>query len=1292
MKHTRNWGKLRTLLWMFVLILTVTIHQKVPVMAAEDGFDAVIKTDKTAYQSEEEIKVTISLSNSNAYELSEIKLDWKLPKRMTVIKESSLPGTVSLQAMEESTQEFLAQGYPLYKIYRVQKEVKVPWVLIGCILFAACIAAVGYVLIKTKKGKKTAALVLCITLGASSMPAKQADAKQLTKTRWVETTITVDGSERTIGCSITYPYYEVKENEITIHTDDFSYDSSSDSYVLMDQLEKVTGTLNNSHLVKETSYQITDSKETVLKQGSFAIAEEFAIGDIGFVVGLNHLTVTVTYQDQDVKSQTINVLNFNESNTEKLDIDRSDSDQDGVINYLEEFYGTDKNQADTDQDGLTDYQEIAILGTDPLNKDSNGDGITDDQEDADNDGVINVREFELGTNPICSDSDYDGLSDLKEIELGTNPLSEDTDKDTLSDGYEVDHGMNPLVFDDVSQTVTKNFTKEELGVEDASIGFSMEINAPQTALQTLEVVTAEDIMLNASIPGYIGEAFEITMDGSFESAAVTMTFDESLLSEEGFYPAIYYYNEDAKLLKEVAVQTVTGNQVTAHLEHFSKYILLNKTAFDQVWDTEIISTSMELGATMDIVFTLDFSASMSDNDPDNIRKTLTGEFIDRLNSSDRAAVVTFLKDADALNNGAFAVDKDDKQALKASILAKANDDGWNVNSGTDGSIGIHTALDLLSASNASLKYILFLSDGEDNGFSYSYDDLIASAKQTGVIIYTVGLGNSVNESTLRMIAESTGGKYFFAEYADNLMDSFDLVQEDTIDTIADANNDGISDYFTQLICEGKLVTGTGTKLFDDATFEQIQANADYDGDGLLNGEEVEIGTSGSKIYLMMHSDPTTSYTDQDIYSDYEEVKEFGSDPLRSNINFAKDDVNYLIADDNFVSNKYKKCYEDNILEQGSVWIGNHIFGSNYDTVYLYKVSLIQYFTNLNEQSKEANAIMEFGEEMLDVLGKMKSSAEYSASIAKNVGSSSKDLLDNLIQQIDTAQKELNSMTVHGYDPSICTRERFYELYDASVKQYTDAMEQIPDLKKNIEITTKIKKVGDVAEKVGVVLDLIDVGVTAYDFFTTYSQYVADMDTIADSCYLLEEIRDNTTDDKLKAACTEILNAMKEESDRNLAALKDGISTIGGSAMRLAVTTGAVAIPVVGPYIAAVIAVLDLGDFMLNISDVAKECSYLYSISASATITAQQFNRKMSAGSNADHYIAIYQGQSDSAKRYLDLSVLRKTCEEQMESANEANSFLIEWLFTKFMYNEDDIQSNLDKLDNLTLKYVIPIVE
>jgi hypothetical protein len=112
-----------------------------------------------------------------------------------------------------------------------------------------------------------------------------------------------------------------------------------------------------------------------------------------------------------------------------------DTDDDGVINEKEQQYGTDPLDADTDGDGLSDGREVEI-GTDPTQSDTDGDSISD------------RKEIEIGTDPLNPDTDDDGLTDTVEVWRDeTDPLDADSDKDGLSDGREVEIGTDPTKYD-----------------------------------------------------------------------------------------------------------------------------------------------------------------------------------------------------------------------------------------------------------------------------------------------------------------------------------------------------------------------------------------------------------------------------------------------------------------------------------------------------------------------------------------------------------------------------------------------------------------------------------------------------------------------------------------------------------------------------------------------------------------------------------------------------------------------------------------------------------------------------
>lgn len=95
---------------------------------------------------------------------------------------------------------------------------------------------------------------------------------------------------------------------------------------------------------------------------------------------------------------------------------------------------------DTDADELPDGWELEHAG--------NLTTLTGRSQDADNDGLSNELEYANGTEPTVADTDGDGLSDGDEVNVyGTNPLTNDTDSDEMPDAWEVAHGLQPLTAD-----------------------------------------------------------------------------------------------------------------------------------------------------------------------------------------------------------------------------------------------------------------------------------------------------------------------------------------------------------------------------------------------------------------------------------------------------------------------------------------------------------------------------------------------------------------------------------------------------------------------------------------------------------------------------------------------------------------------------------------------------------------------------------------------------------------------------------------------------------------------------
>ncbi|MCP4090463.1 MAG: CRTAC1 family protein [Gammaproteobacteria bacterium] len=113
-----------------------------------------------------------------------------------------------------------------------------------------------------------------------------------------------------------------------------------------------------------------------------------------------------------------------------------DADGDGLSYEREIEYRSDPNNPDTDGDRLLDGEEVDVYGTDPRKSNTDRDRIND-----------YVEIMFKGTDPLNPDTDADGLTDGEEASssgLGTDPLNPDTDAGGINDGDEIDNGTDPL--------------------------------------------------------------------------------------------------------------------------------------------------------------------------------------------------------------------------------------------------------------------------------------------------------------------------------------------------------------------------------------------------------------------------------------------------------------------------------------------------------------------------------------------------------------------------------------------------------------------------------------------------------------------------------------------------------------------------------------------------------------------------------------------------------------------------------------------------------------------------------
>ncbi|WP_108667151.1 tandem-95 repeat protein [Euzebya rosea] len=222
------------------------------------------------------------------------------------------------------------------------------------------------------------------------------------------------------------------------------------------------------------------------------------------------------------------------------------------------------------------------------------------------------------------------------------------------------------------------------------------------------------------------------------------------------------------------------------------------------------------GGAADFAFVIDTSGSMSSNDPQRIRVTASQNFVDAFIDGDQGAAVRFSSSASLLQ--ALTADRDlVKQRLTSAGAASG---------GTNIGAGVQTGLNALAATPDPDRpqYLILLTDGQG---SYS-NGLTQRAIDEGVVIYAVGLGRGHNAGFLRGVAEPTGGRYVYAEAAQDLITAFADIREETNDDLCPAPTVDAGGPYT--VDEGAALTllATGT-VAPDA--QPAIHDWDLDGDG-----------------------------------------------------------------------------------------------------------------------------------------------------------------------------------------------------------------------------------------------------------------------------------------------------------------------------------------------------------------------------------------------------------------------------------------------------------------------------
>lgn len=417
-------------------------------------------------------------------------------------------------------------------------------------------------------------------------------------------------------------------------------------------------------------------------------------------------------------------------------------------------------------------------------------------------------------------------------------------------------------------------------------------------------------VLCTDIVGLVGEPFEVETTSGFDAATLTFVVDMSKLGDTEFDNLMFlWYNEDEDEFVELeTVLDEENSTVSVETTHFSKYMIVDKVQWFEAWSVEFDYNPAENGTHgeptlyYNTVLAIDCSGSMNSSDPittvsgiDSAYdaqysktckriKAATG-FIKYMNSDDETAIVLFTGSASIVTEMT-----NDVETLKLALQKVTSSGGTSFNAAISVSLSAFDTADIGKV-NTDNRLVL-LSDGG----SYVSDSVLESAKNSSVKIYTVGLGSYSNDTRLKYISDYTGGEFYKAYTAEELVDIYSEIGFSSDFDTTDTDGDGLYD----------AVETAGIRLQNGKIIYTDPADSDTDDDGLLDGEEIDptpIKSNKTKYnddgtvqtvkgyYFIMKSYPKKVDTDGDKYDD-----NFDPNPTVSDVTVTKLKSDYSSVD------------------------------------------------------------------------------------------------------------------------------------------------------------------------------------------------------------------------------------------------------------------------------------------------------------------------------------------------------------------------------------------------------------
>ncbi len=172
---------------------------------------------------------------------------------------------------------------------------------------------------------------------------------------------------------------------------------------------------------------------------------------------------------------------------------------------------------------------------------------------------------------------------------------------------------------------------------------------------------------------------------------------------------------------------------------------------------------------LNILLLIDTSRSFAGEPFDNAKKAIK-DYLDKLGANDKAALVTFDEKNEVISEFSNSIDR-----LKQKVDT-INADGRT----TELHYAIFKSLDLFAElADTKRKVMIVLSDGKDEGKTYTLDDCIKKAKDMGIPVFSIGYSKIDRQylKTIERLSDLTNGVYIESPDDNQLANIFNKISE-----------------------------------------------------------------------------------------------------------------------------------------------------------------------------------------------------------------------------------------------------------------------------------------------------------------------------------------------------------------------------------------------------------------------------------------------------------------------------------------------------------------------------------